>query len=118
MSAMVEVIPTAMAASTALNLVLAQAAHWRGRRRAAHGLNGVALGITFAGSLVALAKSGAANANAGGLALLALLAGLTTLCFYNSRKPAMSEVVFWLAWSVNLTIVAALLYLLLWFKVF
>ena len=115
---MIQAIPTILAAVTALDLPLALIAHWSGRRRAAHVLNGVALGATCAGSVVAFLQSGAANAHLGGLASLLALAGLTGLCFWNTGRPLMPGLVFWLAWCANLGIVALLLYLLIWFKVF
>ena len=114
----IEVIPTTIAAVTALDVAGALVAHRAGQRSAAQVMNGVALAITCAGSLVALAQSGGANANAPGVALLAALVGLTALCFYSARKSAMPSFVFWLAWSVNLAIVVALVYLLFWFKIF
>ena len=103
---------------TILGLPLALIAHRSGRRPAAHVLNGVVLGATCVGSLVAFLQSGAANAHVGGLASLLALTGLTGLCFWNAGRPLMPGLVFWLAWCANLGIVSLLLYLLIWFKVF
>jgi len=114
----IEVIPIAIAATAALSLPASLVAHRTGWRSAAHAMNGVALAIACTGSLMALAQSGAANANPGGLSTLGALMALMAICFYNTRKPAMPSLVFWLAWVVNLAIVGALMYPLIWFKIF
>lgn len=117
-----QLIPAALGLATALCLAFGLVA-WLTRRRAtAVAANGVAMGLIFAGSLLAvlrgIAVDGAAPVNLPGFAVWVAAGLLCALCFYSVRKPEWHAPVFWLAWAVNLGALAFLLYLVVGFRIF
>jgi hypothetical protein len=114
----IEVLPTAICAACAANLVLALRARRTGHAAAAHAMNGAALAIAGLGALGALVASGMANVNAPGVLLLVLVLALAGLCCYGALGRPLPGAVFWLAWCANGAVVASLLYLLIAFRIF
>ncbi len=115
-------LPAALAVLTALCVVIAAPLYFAGRRAAAVALNGVALALTCAGALFAMADNVAHeqpnNASAWGLGLLSVLAAMALLCLVGARRPALQAALYWPAQAMNLAVLGSLLYLLFSFKIF
>ena len=118
---MPDLIPSVLIAATALCLLAALPTWFAGHRAAALRLNGLALAIACAGTVLAVALNAVAgvssNLNPFGLITLALAAGLAALCLFRAKSPTLRASLFCLASGVNLVILCLLVYLLFFFKI-